>query len=102
MKKIASERNYTLVKRADMYEGDRGEIVWFRALHSKVLIVVIQTKYDWRAVIMAVPGSNHKKEVADALAAGDYSKLSNSEAQCLWGGLIEDLDRELGFSEPGA
>ena len=96
MKKIAANRNYRLIKRAGMYEDEQhGDKVYFYALHRKVVVAIIQFKYGgWRGVIMAVPGDNHETEVPSAIEAGDYTELDDDKARCLYGGAIEDIEKE--------
>ena len=47
-----------------------------------------------KGVIMAVPGQNHEKEVPLVMEAGDYNELDDNKARCLYGGAIEEIEKE--------
>ncbi len=83
--------------------------MWYRAIHSEVLVVYTENEFeevpahtyrprdtapvrgDWAAYVVPVPGMNHEDEVHLWRAEG--CKLNEGEARALFGGLTEEFDK---------
>ena len=68
--------------------------LWFRAIHSKVLVVYTEHEFEngglWAAYVVPVPGKNHTDEVQAWAQHGE--KLSEDEARVLYSDITSDFD----------
>ena len=75
---------------------ETGRPLWFRAIHSKVLVVYAEHGWFgdhglWSAYVVPVQGADHKKEVQTWRTEG--VKMPEGEARALYGAVTEDFDK---------